>query len=125
MPDKRVPDERGRIEFTKEMRKTYKILFPNMAEIHFRILQNVGLSAREVNRVVSRQVLLMFYLPLAMAVVHIAVAFPALCKVLQGFQLYNTHLFLLCTAASAGVFLVFYLLTYRLTARTYCRIVRV
>ena len=41
MPDKRVPDERGRIEFTKEMRKTYKILFPNMAEIHFRILQNV------------------------------------------------------------------------------------
>ena len=91
----------------------------------FRILQNVGLSAREVNRVVSRQVLLMFYLPLAMAVVHIAVAFPALCKVLQGFQLYNTHLFLLCTAASAGVFLVFYLLTYRLTARTYCRIVRV
>ena len=91
----------------------------------FRILQNVGLSAREVNRVVSRQVLLMFYLPLAMAVVHIAVAFPALCKVLQGFQLYNTHLFLLCTAAAAGVFLVFYLLTYRLTARTYCRIVRV
>ena len=30
----------GRIEFTKEMRKTYKLLFPNMAEIHFRILQN-------------------------------------------------------------------------------------
>ena len=35
-----MADEAGRIEFTKEMRKTYKLLFPNMAEIHFRILQN-------------------------------------------------------------------------------------
>ena len=31
MPDKRVPDERDRIEFTKEMRRTYTILIPNMA----------------------------------------------------------------------------------------------
>lgn len=91
----------------------------------FRILQNVGMSAKEVRRVISRQVLLMFYLPLVMAVVHIAVAFPALCKILQGFQLYNTRLFLLCTAGTAGLFLVFYLLTYRLTARTYYKIVRV
>lgn len=30
-----------RIEFTKEMKKTYKILFPNMLETHFRILQRV------------------------------------------------------------------------------------
>ena len=41
MPETRKVDDRGRIEFTKEMRKTYKILFPNMADIHFRILQNV------------------------------------------------------------------------------------
>jgi predicted nucleotide-binding protein (sugar kinase/HSP70/actin superfamily) len=36
-----MADEAGRIEFTKEMRKTYQILFPNMAEVHFRILKNV------------------------------------------------------------------------------------
>ena len=35
----------GRIEFTREMRKNYKILFPNMCEIHFRILRNVFLNA--------------------------------------------------------------------------------
>ena len=91
----------------------------------FVILQNVGLSGKEVHRVVSRQVLLMFYLPLAMAMVHIAVAFPALCKVLQIFQLYNTGLFLACTGGAAAVFLVFYLLAYRMTARRYFRIVRV
>lgn len=43
---------------------------------------------------ISRQVLLVFYLPLAVAVIHIAVAFPVLCKLLQAFQLYNTALFL-------------------------------
>lgn len=30
-----------RIEFTKEMKKTYKILFPNMIDIHFKLLRNV------------------------------------------------------------------------------------
>jgi len=30
-----------RIEFTKEMKRTYKILFPNMIDIHFKILRNV------------------------------------------------------------------------------------
>lgn len=34
-------DNKGRIEFTKEMKSTYKILFPNMADIHFHILQKV------------------------------------------------------------------------------------
>ncbi len=33
-----------RIEFTKEMKKTYKILFPNMCDIHFRILKDVFVS---------------------------------------------------------------------------------
>jgi len=30
-----------RIEFTKKMKKEYTLLFPNMADIHFRILRNV------------------------------------------------------------------------------------
>lgn len=33
-----------RIEFTKEMKKTYKILVPNMLHIHFRMLCNVFIS---------------------------------------------------------------------------------
>lgn len=34
-------DNKDRIEFTREMKDSYKILFPNMADIHFRILQKV------------------------------------------------------------------------------------
>lgn len=34
-------DKENRVEFTKEMRSTYKILFPNMCDIHFHILQKM------------------------------------------------------------------------------------
>ncbi len=37
-------DNKDRIEFTSEMKSNYKILFPDMADIHFRILQKVFLS---------------------------------------------------------------------------------
>lgn len=36
-----MADDKGRIEFTKEMKKTYKILFPNMLDIHFHMLQQM------------------------------------------------------------------------------------
>jgi len=34
-------ENNGRVEFTKEMKKTHTILFPNMCKIHFKILKNV------------------------------------------------------------------------------------
>ena len=38
---KLVYDKTGRLEFTKEMRREYTILVPNMAPIHFHILESV------------------------------------------------------------------------------------
>lgn len=89
----------------------------------FRIMQNVGLSDAEVRRTIRHQVLMVFFLPLGMAGLHIAAAFPALCKLLQGFNLYNVPLFVLCTLATLAFFVIFYLVTYSLTARTYYRII--
>ena len=36
-----IRDENGRIIFTKEMKKDYTILVPNMLPIHFNIMKNV------------------------------------------------------------------------------------
>lgn len=36
-----MADDKKRLEFTKEMKKTHKILFPNMCDVHFSILQKV------------------------------------------------------------------------------------
>lgn len=90
----------------------------------FQIMQKVGLSDQEVRGAIGKQVLLVFFLPLGMAVLHISVAFPVLCKLLEAFQMTNTALFFACTVGSVLAFALLYLAVYRLTARTYYRIVQ-
>lgn len=90
----------------------------------FRIMQNVGMSDREVKKTISKQVLMVFFLPLGMALLHIIVAFPVLCKLLLAFQMTNQTLFLLCTICVVSVFAVFYFIIYYLTSKTYYRIVQ-
>lgn len=41
MTELKYDSKTGRLLFTKEMKKEYTILMPNMAPIHFNILQNV------------------------------------------------------------------------------------
>lgn len=90
----------------------------------FKIMEKVGMSAAEVRRTITRQVLMVFFLPLGMAVIHILVAFTPMCSMLTMFSMRNTRLFAAFTALSILVFGVVYLLVYRLTARTYFKIVR-
>lgn len=90
----------------------------------FRIMKNVGLSDAEVRSTISKQVLLVFFLPLLTAVLHISVAFPVLLKLLMSFNMVNVPLFFGCTAGSVLCFSVLYLFVYRLTSRTYYRIVQ-
>ena len=59
-----------------------------------------------------------------MAVVHICVAFPVLCKLLLVFNMTNTTLFIFCTLGTVLVFALLYLVVYSITARTYYKIVQ-
>lgn len=90
----------------------------------FKIMEKVGMSAAEVKRTIAQQVKMVFFLPLGVAVLHIAVAFPAMCSMLTAFQMYQTRLFAVFTVVSVLVFGAIYLFVYRLTARTYLKIVR-
>ena len=82
------------------------------------------MSGREVRRSIHSQILTVFFLPLLGAVLHTAFAFPFVTRVLTAFGMTNVRLFAACTAGTIGVFALFYLLVYRLTARAYYRIVR-
>jgi len=90
----------------------------------FTIMRKVGLSHDEVKKAIRFQVLSVFFLPLVMAVIHIAAAFPAVSRLLALLNLNNVPLYALCTALTILVFAVCYALIYMLTARTYYRIVR-
>ena len=53
----------------------------------YQIMQQVGMSPREVRSSIRSQVLLVFFLPLVTAGIHVAAAFPMLCKLLELFNL--------------------------------------
>lgn len=89
----------------------------------FEIMQKVGMSKREVRRSISSQILIVFFLPLVTAVVHIGFAFPLMRRLLALMNLYDTRLFAGCTLATIGCFALVYAAIYVLTARTYYRIV--
>ena len=89
----------------------------------FNIMQKVGMSHKEVKQSIHSQILLVFFLPLVTAVLHLAFAFPMLQKILLVMGLNNFPLILCSTLGCVGVFAVAYLVIYALTARTYYNIV--
>ena len=62
-------------------------------------------------------------LPLLLAGVHLAFAFPMIRRLLELFSLYNVGLFVTTTLVSFGAFALLYTIVYRLTAKAYYNIV--
>lgn len=89
----------------------------------FVIMQKVGMDTRTVKKSIGTQVLMVFFLPLLVAGVHVTVAFPMVSRMLQLFSLQNTRLFALCVVITFMIFAVVYVVVYLLTARTYYKIV--
>lgn len=89
----------------------------------YQIMQKVGMSKKEVKRSIRSQVLSVFFLPLVVAAIHVAVAFKVMTKILGVLNLTNVSLFAVCTIITIAVFAVFYIIVYSITAKEYYRIV--
>jgi len=89
----------------------------------FEIMQKVGMSRQEVRAAIRSQILTVFFLPVLMAVLHIAAAFKMITKLLAVLNLTNIPLFFCCTVATVLAFILIYAMVYSLTARAYYRIV--
>lgn len=90
----------------------------------FGIMRKVGMSDREIKKTIDSQVRKVFFLPLGMAAVHVCAAFPLMNRMLKLLNMYNTRLFLGCTAGTLVLFAAFYALVFKATAGTYYRIVK-
>ena len=55
----------------------------------YQIMQKVGMSKKEVRQSIRSQVLLVFFLPLIMAVIHLAFAFKIITKLAQRVKPYE------------------------------------
>jgi ABC-type antimicrobial peptide transport system, permease component len=89
----------------------------------FQIMEKIGMSRQEVMRTIRRQVLLVFFLPLAVAGLHMAVVFPLLTGILRVLMLFSVKLFVFCSLGTFAVFALVYTLIYLGTSRTYYSIV--
>lgn len=89
----------------------------------FQIMQQVGLERRQIKRSINRQILVVFFLPLLAAALHLLFDFRLMVLLLQLFAMTDVRLTATCSLLTFGVFAVLYILVYRITARSYYKIV--
>lgn len=89
----------------------------------FSIMQKVGMSKGEVKKSIRSQILTVFFLPLVVAILHVAAAFNMMSKLLFMFGLFNTDLFVICTIGTIIIFAIIYSFVFTMTAKTYYKIV--
>lgn len=90
----------------------------------FKIMQKVGMSNKEIKKSIHSQILMVFFLPLISAIIHIAFAFKLITRLLILFNLTNVLLFLICTGVTILLFALVYALVFSITARAYYKIVQ-
>ena len=89
----------------------------------YQILKKVGLTETEVRSTINRQVMILFFLPLVVAAVHISVASHILRLFLQMLVYVEPLTFHLAIAGSIAVFAVIYCIVYKVTSGQYFKIV--
>lgn len=90
---------------------------------NFEVMQKVGLDLNEISAIVHKEIRTMFFFPLFMAVIHLAVSLYAVAMLLSTLGLTNILVLLLCAISISLLFVFIYIAMYFSTARTYYRIV--
>ncbi|MGT2887342.1 FtsX-like permease family protein [Streptococcus didelphis] len=89
----------------------------------YRILQEVGMDQKQVKKTINSQIILVFFMPITMAVLHFSVAMVMLKQMLLMFGVTNTNLIYLISAITILVIILIYFVIYKLTSKTYYNII--
>ena len=92
-------------------------------QARFDIMQRVGMTKTDIRKSINSQLLLVFFLPLLFAGLHLGFAFPFVHKMLILFNLTNLKLLIGTTVVTFAVYAVFYTIVYRITSNSYYSIV--
>ncbi len=92
-------------------------------QARFEIMQRVGMTKTDIRKSINSQLLLVFFLPLLFAGLHLGFAFPFIHKMLVLFNLTNLKLLIGTTVITFAVYAVFYAIVYRITSNSYYSIV--
>ena len=89
----------------------------------FKTMRQLGMTDKEAKKSISKQMGLVFFLPLIFAFVHSLFAIPIITKFLELLSLSNTSLYMICLVSVFAFYIVFYFVTFKLTEKTYNNIV--
>lgn len=89
----------------------------------YKILQEVGMSKEQVKKTINSQILLVFFMPITLAVVHFCAALVMLRQMLLLFGVSDSVLIYLVSAATIAIIICLYFIIYKVTSRTYYRII--
>ncbi|MBS7576730.1 MULTISPECIES: ABC transporter permease [unclassified Enterococcus] len=89
----------------------------------FEIMQKVGLSKQEVWQAIRRQVSLVFFLPVSVAVIHFLVSLPIIIELLKLFGVQITGTLYWVIAITIMCIVILYFIVYQLTSKVYYQIV--
>lgn len=90
----------------------------------FEILQNVGMSQKEVKQTIQFQVLIFFFVPLIVAIIHLAFAYPLILRIFKGLLQCNENVYLISTTGCIAGLIIIYTIVYLMTSKAYYRIVK-
>lgn len=88
----------------------------------YKILQEVGMSKEAVKQAINSQTLLMFFMPLGFAIVHFIVALTMLKQMLLLFGVEGSGT-LIISGITIFCIIIIYFFIYKLTSRTYYKII--
>lgn len=89
----------------------------------FQILANVGLTKAEAKKSIQTQVMLLFFLPVGAAIVHMIVASNVVRLFLRMMLVVDAFTFNLAIAVVCLIFLAVYAIVYKVTSKEYYKIV--
>ena len=90
----------------------------------FVILQKVGLDQKQIKQTINKQVLTVFFLPLAFAFLHLAFAYHMLSLILKVVGVVDSAMMLSVTLSICGIFALVYVLIFMITSRSYRKIIQ-
>ncbi len=91
---------------------------------NFDIMQKVGMSDAEVRNTIKKQILMVFFSPLLIAILHTMAGFNMITGLLGAINLFEKNLIIICALVVSGLFMILYGFSYSITSRTYYGIVR-
>ncbi|HFI0062271.1 TPA: FtsX-like permease family protein [Streptococcus suis] len=89
----------------------------------FIIMTKVGLDENQARQSIRKQLLMVFFLPILLAIVHLGFAYKMLSAILVSIGVVNIELILHVTIGICLVYFLLYLMVFVITTRTYKQIV--